>query len=335
MIKIYAPQIGTGDCFLLYFQEDGPEQLLVVDSGFSGTYPLFKKNLLLFMQTHDCNARMLLTHIDRDHIGGYKKLFQDTSFQMYDRIAAFYYNSLQSLQELFSEVTEEMVDGADGVSFSTLTSYREAITLETFLKEKQISVKTGLYSGTQIEIGEELKLTFLSPSVASMQRYQKWSRSEERKTATKGTDYHRTLNELIKVPYVPDSSCVNASSLSFLVESNAHKLLFLGDAIPEDICKSLSALGYSEQTPLVIDIVKISHHGSKHNTSPELLSMISSKCFLVNGDHPDKETLARILRFQDKPEFWFNHDIAEKVFTEFEKSEYNIKITCSTERVLK
>ena len=335
MIEIHAPQIGMGDCFLIYIQEGEQEQLLVIDSGFSGTYPLFKQRLSSLMNTHACETRMLLTHIDRDHIGGFKKLFQDTNFQMQDRVTAFYYNTLHSLQALVPEVTEEMIEGSDHISLGTLTSCSDAITLEMLLTEKHVFVKTGLYSGTQIELGEGIRMTVLSPSVSSMTRYQEWARTKGLKTEASATDYHKPLRELMESPFVPDNSIVNASSLSFLVESKEHSLLFLGDAIPGDVFNALCALEYSKDSPLFVDVVKVSHHGSRHNTSSELLNLIRSKYFLVSGTRPDKETLARIICSQNEPVFWLNYDIAHALFSELEMTEFNIKSECGTEWILK
>lgn len=334
MIEIHAPKVGMGDCFLIYIQEDGHKQLLVIDSGFSGTYPLFKKELLSLMQAHICETRMLLTHIDQDHIGGFKKLFQDASFQMYDRLTTFYYNPLQSLQKLAPEVTEEMVESADHVFLDAMTSYSDAITLETLLAEKQVFVKTELHSGVQIELGAGIRMTILSPSSSSMTRYQEWVRKKGLKTEARITDYHKSLKELIEVPFVSDNSIVNASSLSFIIESKEYKLLFLGDAIPEDVFKSLCTMGYSQETPLFADVVKISHHGSRHNTSPELLDLIRSKHFLISGNSPDKETLARIVFSQNEPIFWFNYDISHELFTESEMNEFSIRLEHRTEWIL-
>lgn len=50
------------------------------------------------------------------------------------------------------------------------------------------------------------------------------------------------------------------------------------------------------------DVVKVSHHGSKHNTSVSLLKLINSKKYLFstngkgkNFSHPDIETIYRII----------------------------------------
>jgi hypothetical protein len=63
---------------------------------------------------------------------------------------------------------------------------------------------------------------------------------------------------------------------------------------------------------LSIDAVKVAHHGSKHNTSETLLKLIKSHTYLIstNGDqfeHPDKECIARIIRFGEPTNIYFNY----------------------------
>lgn len=102
--------------------------------------------------------------------------------------------------------------------------------------------------------------------------------------------------------YLPDSSVTNGSSISIIVEVGHCRLLFLGDSWAEDIEVAIRALP-DATFPMIFDAIKISHHGSLHNTSPALLQMIDAPVFLVssNGDrhsHPDLEVLKAIV---DRP----------------------------------
>ena len=68
--------------------------------------------------------------------------------------------------------------------------------------------------------------------------------------------------------------------------------------------------------------VKISHHGSKYNTSPKLLDLIDSQHFIISTggskSHklPDREVIARILfhskrNLNRKRTIYFNYPLAE------------------------
>jgi beta-lactamase superfamily II metal-dependent hydrolase len=102
--------------------------------------------------------------------------------------------------------------------------------------------------------------------------------------------------------YLADSSVTNGSSISIIAKVGDTRLLFLGDSWAEDIEVALRALP-DTTFPMIFDVIKISHHGSLHNTSSALLKLIDAPVFLVssNGDrhsHPDLEVLKAIV---DRP----------------------------------
>jgi len=102
--------------------------------------------------------------------------------------------------------------------------------------------------------------------------------------------------------YLADNSVTNGSSIALIVEVGSSRLLFLGDSYAEDIDAALRTLP-NVTFPMTFDAIKISHHGSLHNTSPTLLELIDSPVFLIssNGEHhshPDLEVLKAIV---DRP----------------------------------
>lgn len=336
MIIVHALQVNNGDCFMLVFPNCSKPKLLVIDSGYVGNFQKFKNALLRLIEDYDCDVYMVLTHIDRDHIGGFKCLFRNFNPKICERVVGFYYNTLESIQRFAPCVTKEMVQADDEISVTTKTGYADAVTLENFFTEKKIFVQTGLQAGGHIDFCDGLRAHVLSPSARSLAKYQHWCQREStRKTTAVAADYHKPLAELMTKNFVSDDSPVNASSISLLIEAFGYRLLFLGDASPGDVAAGLKALGYSKDQPVQADLVKVSHHGSRHNTSPELLQLIQGKRFLISGaggtGHPDKETIARIIHFQKRPALCFNYDIAEKFLTAAEVEEYHIQTESRTE----
>lgn len=99
--------------------------------------------------------------------------------------------------------------------------------------------------------------------------------------------------------YAPDQSPANGSSISVIITSAGVRALLLGDAWAEDTVAKLRALKPATG-PILFDAIKVSHHGSCRNTSPELLATIDAPCFLISTDgtrhgHPDFEVLAEIV----------------------------------------
>lgn len=90
----------------------------------------------------------------------------------------------------------------------------------------------------------------------------------------------------------------NKASLAFLwVYNNIPRMLFLGDASHERVCDSIK--NKFDNLPLFLDLIKISHHGSKKNTSNELLNIVDSSLYVIpggrNNNSPSYETVAKIL----------------------------------------
>ena len=121
------------------------------------------------------------------------------------------------------------------------------------------------------------------------------------------------LDELLEKQSRPDNAAANGSSIAFLAELAApgsasasgdlagKSALFLADAHPDVVCASLRRLlDERGQDTLHVDAVKVAHHGSKANTTDELMSLVRSPKFLVstNGGifgHPDAEAVQRIV----------------------------------------
>ena len=108
--------------------------------------------------------------------------------------------------------------------------------------------------------------------------------------------------------YLADDSVTNGSSIALIVELGSSRLLFLGDSWSEDIEAALRSLP-NATFPMTFDAIKLSHHGSLHNTSSALLNLIDSPVFLIssNGErhsHPDLEVLKAIV---DRPAGFRRH----------------------------
>ena len=108
-----------------------------------------------------------------------------------------------------------------------------------------------------------------------------------------------TLEELANSPFEEDNRISNKSSIAFVIEYGGKKILFLGDSIPSVYIKSLEE-HYSSLSNITFDLVKLSHHGSKNNSSLVFFEEINSERFLIstngnNHNHPDEETISRLI----------------------------------------
>lgn len=113
-----------------------------------------------------------------------------------------------------------------------------------------------------------------------------------------------------------DKSPPNGSSIAFLLEVGEKRALFLGDAHPSTIANHLRQLN----TPIDLAALKVSHHGSRRNTSPDLCSTFRVAHALISTDgskhgHPDMETLLWLVSSQPRITLHFNYatSVAEAI----------------------
>ena len=106
-----------------------------------------------------------------------------------------------------------------------------------------------------------------------------------------------------------DPSKPNGASIILVAEYDGKRVLLTGDASSKGILTGLDRLGPGRHH---FDAVKISHHGSRNNTSLAVAQRIESPLWLVSSNgasfgHPDGECLGRIVVSQQRPTFGLNY----------------------------
>ncbi|CAI9685488.1 ComEC/Rec2 family competence protein [Elizabethkingia anophelis] len=337
---IYFLKASQGDCFLIEtYDLDDNKIFIMIDGGVPHTFRKYIAPLLKNIKVLDL---LVLTHIDDDHISGLTTFFSSELYKKIE-IKEYWANCKESLLCKNSN----KVSFGSAVSFNTLLNEREGEQGE-YKWDKEI-----VYTGTSVKI-KNVELTILSPQMKQIEIFrEKWKDYIEKLAdnevahSVSNQISKGSITELAGLPFVPNKSLendfVNASSIAFILKTNDLSILFLADARAEVIIDSLIGLGYNTENKLSVDYVKLSHHGSKNNTSLELLNYISCNRYVIstNGGvgrskHPDRETISRILcREKDKNEktyFYFNYsliDIEQKAgqfLTKKECEEFNCEI---------
>lgn len=92
----------------------------------------------------------------------------------------------------------------------------------------------------------------------------------------------------------------NEASIAFEWVCGEKSILFMGDAEPRDVIDGLEK--YYGDKQHIYDIIKVSHHGSLHSTSQELLNHIDSlNYFCTGGNNTDKPSLEAIAKIALRP----------------------------------
>lgn len=110
------------------------------------------------------------------------------------------------------------------------------------------------------------------------------------------------LNEATLKRYAGDPllkmTANNIASIAFLWEYEKHKVLFMGDADPIQVATAIEKTYPNEEKPIVFDLIKVSHHGSAHSMSLELMNVADSELYFFTGGSkkaPSIQTLGRII----------------------------------------
>ena len=271
---------------------------------------------------------VVISHVDTDHIEGLVRLMAEPFKRWLIKPEEIWFNGWRHIGEA------KNLGGREGEFLSALIVQRAPARWNKLFGGK--AVCTGKLPGDLVELADGMRLTLVSPNATSLAALEKDWRASVKKWAIKPGDldaawaqlvdenkFHPdaelTLGpgdltaELLSLLKGRDSGAANGSSIAFLAEFAGKSCLFLADAHAKVVCESLRNLGYTKDSPLKIDALKMAHHGSKNNLTPELLELVDAKQYLFssNGDkfgHPDSEAVeAVILGSRRKPTLWFNY----------------------------
>ncbi|UZJ63718.1 MBL fold metallo-hydrolase [Sphingobacterium sp. KU25419] len=301
--KIKVLKAFHGDAIIVETIDlNGEPFIMLIDGGPSNSYEFCLRNALEDIKLINV---LVLTHIDSDHIGGIIKFVNTLKF-----------SQIQILNYWINCANLITVD-----SNTNKISYQEANDLEKLLikngvrPDQIIKISTSctpkLPPGLQATIlsprDEELDLLFENWENIEQELLEQYSSRQQISESVKSQIHKGELRKLAELPFKPQKKIqddiVNSSSIAFILEGIDFKGAFLGDARSEIVEKSLeNILLCSDSDKIKLDFIKISHHGSKNNTSNSLLNLIESQKYIIstNGGigrsrHPDREVIARIL----------------------------------------
>ncbi|MCH5514099.1 ComEC/Rec2 family competence protein [Pseudomonas syringae] len=308
-IRVRFLQANHGDSILITHEGSDGVFNVLIDGGNGATFrhgPRARYAGALCLALDELKAKnqkinlAILTHIDDDHIEGLKRAFAAPGY-LAEMVKSIWFNSSRMISKYFNspEIPENDIYLSNDSPETTVEQGRELEALLTDIGCERVPV---VMAG-QIHVEGPFKFTILSPDKEKLQKLlHKWHEEiDSGETTVKTTDYSLSLDEIwLNDSFQADTSVYNGSSIAFILEADGKSMLFLGDSHDEIIVRNLRALGFSEQKKLEVELVKISHHGSQHNTSSEFLSLINSPRYVVstNGSKhglPDKRTIARIL----------------------------------------
>lgn len=304
--------------WLTYGERGGQTHHVLVDGGPQETIPTLvpelERRIRALPGETDRVELFVITHIDADHIQGAVSLLSDA-----DRVPLFgdiWFNGWRHHQP-------EVLGGPDA----------ERLTAALLQHPERWNAAFG---GGAVAIPEEgplpvvelpggLRLTVVAPDRTALARLApEWEEACRRAGIVPGEGAEIVRKKWIRDEllggfepdllaesrFSADRGKPNGAGIVLIAEYGGKRVLLLGDNPAGPVLEALERL---EPGPHQFDAVKMSHHGSRRNTSLEFGRQVQAKKWLVSTNgaqfgHPDPEAIARIVVTQRlKPVFYFNY----------------------------
>ncbi len=321
-MRVHALRARFGDSLLVVWGR--PKRAMLIDCGVGKTYVESIRPALTALKAEGIHAleALVVTHLDRDHIGGVAQVIKNRSRDGLT-IRDVWFNGERQLPR----------------SGPRARSVAQAEELQRLILTEGLPWNVAFGGGAirtpsrgplpQVKLPGGMAITVLSPNLPQLKRLAAmWptavveAEGPELVARARGTSPRRPpistpidLPALAAARFNEDDSVANGSSLALLLEYRDKAALFAGDAYPSVVQAAWSRLCKERGSDIKLDLLKLSHHGSSTNTSPRLLGLLKPRRILISTDgsgygHPHAETLAWALTGENTQELLFNHDNA-------------------------
>lgn len=297
-MEIRTEKAFDGECiWIIYGMENKTN--IIIDSGPAKFSRGFINLMNKIKDSKEEVDLLILTHIHDDHIGGFKKYISSHDCGIIKNI---------------------WVNGDDEFYYKNqLHSPKNIGKLVGAIRDKNCNITTPVLEG-RVEKFREARITVLTPTNENMMKV-----AEEIGKASAHSKKKIDLRDIDEIKdddgFEPDTSDINKASISFILSYENKNIAFLGDAHAECIIEGMNKHWSKEK----IHLVKLPHHGSKKNVNLDLLKKLNCDQYIIcHKNQVYKETLARIMKFNDTANIYCNYDwwSNSNFFTQKDKENY-------------
>jgi hypothetical protein len=324
MYRIHMLPALFGDCLWVDYGDAPDPKVMLIDAGTAGTWKSLRRKIVDRIQMSGKRLRIelfVVTHVDRDHIGGAVKFLEELG-TLDVEIGEVWFNGWHHLNESSPPLHKDQLGPKDGEQLSALLLEAGIPWNSRFHRSAVVVPESG---ELPVFAFDGLTITLLSPDQKKLDALVPvWMDEVTEANLIPGEAYVIARSDALGTPSVEtlaaldfemDGAPANGSSIAFLARHGETTVLFGADAHPDILLRSLARVE-SSQLAGGIAALKMSHHGSKANTSSDLLEILDAEHYLVstNGSvfgHPDQEAIARVLVQGGKAKFLhFNYRVA-------------------------
>jgi beta-lactamase superfamily II metal-dependent hydrolase len=316
-ITLESLPAGYGDCLLVSCPVGRRTWRLLIDTGPDECLPAIAQRLKA-LPTDAAGKRRIdlavISHIDHDHIGGASSVFADQSLR------------LEFGDIWFNAPAQAPTRGvAEGVGLaSVLGTAARGLPWNQAFEGRDVVVPEELFLELPRKRGHP-RITLLSPTRQSLDAlYRVWAKELPKVKLRPEPEPLIVERGALDVPALAarstavDRAPPNGSSIALLLEHRGATALLTADAFPTVLVPALKALAAQRgiTLPWRLDLLKLSHHGSRANTTVEVMQVVRATDTLVSTNgaifgHPDAEGIARVVQgCLPNSRVWFNYRTA-------------------------
>lgn len=317
-----------GDALWIRWGGGGPAHQMLVDMGTEATGRNLRQRLEALPEAERGFELLVVTHVDRDHIGGVLTCLAEAEKLDGLEFADVWFNGWAHLngkqvENIAATRASSGLEAWGPAQGERLTSWLSGQRWNGAFEGGPVCRRPDRQPITRT-LADGLRLTVLGPTPARLTELIPTWKEEVRKALRKGRldevasgletygsespprlESTRDLEILAEQDKDRrDDSKANGSSIALLLEYGRTRLLLAGDAYPWDLVDGLAAL--DDGAPVALDAVKLSHHGSAKNLSDGFVQAVQTPLWLFSTDgtrfkHPDAVAVARVLRSSTAP----------------------------------
>ena len=299
-MRIIPLQAAHGDAIIVEAEKEGRIFRIVIDGGPEETAEVIAK---CYMELGHIDL-LILTHYDNDHITGILR----------------YFECLKGDGCIVDTVWANCASIVDYDDEENESSYEDAYVLSKLLSKLKRRGLVGKWiENVTTEMGHDtvgpFMIDILSPTTDIhcdlLKHYRDYidkhgleddpDDDEDVSFSRVQSDASKDLSTLALSFRQSSTTFMNRSSIALRVQADGKTILLLGDADAKVITDAIEGLVIKEGNPMHVDLVKVSHHGSKTNINENLFKLIECSNYLFTTDggkggayHPDRQTIACI-----------------------------------------
>ncbi|GLQ82770.1 hypothetical protein GCM10007881_62930 [Mesorhizobium huakuii] len=311
MFRLELLPASEGDCLILSWGRGDIRYRILIDGGRSSTATAVKAYVAKHQLGKGAFELFVITHIDRDHIEGAVELLGDDDFR--PLIKQVWFNDRADLTYQPRPGFEEY-GALDGERITRLIVDNDIPANTNFAPKPVALVDDTL---PFVGLADGLTITLLSPDLNQLAALAgPWDETLEAAPEgweDLGEDESLDVSRLALRQFKTDDAKPNGSSIAFVASYDNHHVLLTGDSHVRRILTSLDVFKAAHPEIKGFSLVKASHHGSRGNTSLELVRALACRRWAIstNGTqfrHPDRDAIARIISASPGPvEIFFNY----------------------------